>query len=110
MTARLKTGLYVRALMRRAEIGCASVYVARRGAEEAGALILKLAKPDGSLVVLSRATRGDGERVWMKPLGDSADAAAAGKYFEKQIRFDPDLWILEIEDREGRAFVDEPIV
>lgn len=110
MSARLKTGFYVRALIRRAQIGGASVYVARRGAEEAGALILKLTKPDGSLAVLSRATRGEGERVWMKPLGDSTDSAAAAKYFEKQIRFDPDVWIVEIEDREGRAFVDEPIV
>ena len=110
MSARLKTGLYVRALIRRAEIGGASAYVARRGAEEAGALILKLTRPDGSITVLSRATRGDGERVWMKPLGESADGTAAAKYFEKQIRFDPDIWILEIEDREGRAFVDEAIV
>lgn len=110
MSARLKTGFYVRALIRRAEIGGASVYVVRRGAEEAGALILKLTKPDGTLTVLSRATRGEGERVWIKPLGDPADPAGTAKYFEKQIRFDPDLWILEIEDREGRAFVDEPIV
>lgn len=110
MSARLKTGLYVKALIRRAEIGGASVYVARRGAEEAGALILRLTKPDGSLTVLSRATRGEGERVWMKPLGDPTDPASAAKYFERQIRFDPDLWIVEIEDREGRAFVDEPIV
>ena len=110
MSARLKTGIYVKALIRRAEIAGASAYVARRGAEEAGALILKLAKPDGTVVVLSRATRGEGEQVWMRPLGDGVDHAAANKYFEKQIRFDPDLWIVEIEDREGRAFVDEPIV
>jgi len=109
VSARLKTGLYVRAIIRRAEIGGASAYVARRGAEEAGALILKLTRPDGSVTVLSRATRGDGERVWMKPLGESTDSTTVAKYFEKQIRFDPDIWILEIEDREGRAFVDEPI-
>jgi hypothetical protein len=110
VSARLKTGFYVRALIRRAELGGASAYVARRGAEEAGALILKLTTPDGNITVLSRATRGEGELVWMRPLGDSADLANAAKYFEKQIRFDPDLWIVEIEDRQGRAFVDEPIV
>ena len=93
--------------MRRAEIGGASVYVVRRGAEEAGALILKLARPDGHCTVLSRATRGDGERVWIKPLGDASDNAAATKYFEKQIRFDPDLWIIESEDRAGRHFLDQ---
>jgi hypothetical protein len=107
---RLKAGLYVKALIRRAEIAGASVYVARRGAEEAGALYLKLARPGRSCTVLSQARRGEGELVWMRPLGESSDEAATGKYFEKQIRFDPDLWIVEIEDREGRAFVDEPIV
>jgi hypothetical protein len=110
VSARLKTGLYVQALMRRAEIGGASVYVAQRGSDEAGALILKLTRPDGSITVLTRATRGEGERVWMRPLGDSTDGAAAAKYCERQIRFDPDIWIIDIEDREGRAFVDEPVV
>jgi hypothetical protein len=107
---RLKAGLYVKALIRRAEIAGASVYVAHRGGEDAGALILKLARPDGTSTLLTQARRGEGELVWIKPLGDSTDEAAAAKYFEKQTRFDPDLWILEIEDREGRAFVDEPIV
>lgn len=110
MTPRLKTGLYVKALVRRAQIAGASAYVARRGAEEAGALILKLARLDRTCTVLSQARRGEGELVWIKPLGDTSDEAAAAKYFEKQLRYDPDLWIVEIEDRDGRAFVDETIV
>ncbi|MGH6890575.1 MAG: DUF1491 family protein [Rhizomicrobium sp.] len=110
MTARLKIGIYVKALMRRAEVAGASVYVLRHGAEEAGALYLKLARPDGHSTVLSQARRGEGELVWIRPLGETSDEAATAKYFEKQIRFDPDLWIVEIDDREGRAFVDEPVV
>ena len=38
------------------------------------------------------------------------DEARAGQWCEKQLKFDPDLWIVEIEDRQGRAFVDEEIV
>ncbi|HEY3638361.1 MAG TPA: DUF1491 family protein [Rhizomicrobium sp.] len=110
MIPRLKAGIYVKALIRRAEVAGASVYVLRHGAEEAGAIYLKLARSDRSCTVLSQARRGDGELVWMKPLGDASDEDAANKYFEKQMRFDPDLWIVEIEDREGRAFVDEPVV
>jgi hypothetical protein len=109
VTPRLKTGIYVRALIRRAEVAGASAYVLRHGADEAGVLYLKLARPDRSCTVLSQARRGDGELVWIKPLGDISDEDAAAKYFDKQIRFDPDLWIVEIEDREGRAFVDEPV-
>jgi hypothetical protein len=107
---RLKAGLYVKALIRRAEVSGAQAYVVRRGAEEAGALFLKLAKLDGTCTILNQARRGEGELVWLKPLGEASDEAAVAKYFEKQIRFDPDLWIVEIEDREGRAFVDEAIV
>ena len=110
MIPRLKAGIYVKALIRRAEVAGASAYVVRRGAEEAGALFLKLARLDGTCTVLNQARRGEGELVWMKPLGETSDDAAAAKYFQKQVRFDPDLWIVEIEDREGRAFVDEAIV
>ena len=110
MIPRLKAGIYVKALIRRAEVAGAAAYVVRRGSEEAGAVFLKIARLDGTCTVLNQARRGDGELVWAKPLGESTDDAGAAKYFEKQVRFDPDLWILEIEDRDGRAFVDEPVV
>jgi hypothetical protein len=79
-TPRLKAGIFVRALIRRAEVAGASAFIVRKGAEEAGAVILTLSRLDGTCLLLN------------------------------QIRFDPDLWIVEIEDRQGRAFVDEPIV
>lgn len=109
MTPRLKIGIYVKALIRRAEVAGASAYVLRHGADEAGALYLKVVQPDGCFTVLSQARRGEGELVWIKPLGETSDEGATARYFEKQIRFDPDLWIVEIEDRAGRPFVDEPI-
>ena len=112
MTApRLKAGIFVRALIRRAEVAGAQAYVVRKGVEESGAIIVKISKLDGTALVLSQARRGgEGELVWVKPLGDAVDDAKAAAWFEKQVKFDPDLWIVEIEDREGRSFVDEPIV
>jgi len=41
--------------------------------------------------------------------GSGRDEKAAA-YFERQLKYDRDIWIVEIEDREGRAFVDEKIV
>jgi len=110
MQPRLKSGIFVRALIRRAEVAGAQAYVVRKGAEEAGAIFLKISRLDGTGTVLNQARAGDGELVWARPLGDSIDDAKASAYFERQIKFDPDIWILEIEDREGRAFVDEKIV
>jgi hypothetical protein len=111
MPPRLKAGIFVRALIRRAEVAGAQAFVVRKGSEEAGAVFLKIARLDGTSTVLSQARRGpDGELVWVKPLGDAADDAKASAYFDKQMKFDPDLWIVEVEDREGRSFVDEPVV
>jgi hypothetical protein len=110
MAPRLKAGIFVRALIRRAEVHGASAFVVRKGIEEAGAVYIKVSRLDGTSFVLTQARRGEGDLVWMRPLGESTDDARATAYFEKQIKFDPDIWILEIEDREGRAFVDEPIV
>jgi hypothetical protein len=109
-TPRLKAGIFVRALLRRAEVAGASAYVARKGNEEAGAVILQISRPDGTCLVLNQARAGDGQLVWARPLGDWTQAPRAKAWFDKQVRFDPDLWIVEIEDREGRAFVDEKIV
>ena len=109
MIVRLKSAIYVQALIRRCEVAGAAAYLLRRGAEEAGAVFLKLNRLNGALTVLSPARRGE-DRVWTRPLGDAADEARCAEYFTRQIRFDPDIWIVEIEDREGRTFVDEPIV
>ncbi|MDE2134239.1 MAG: DUF1491 family protein [Alphaproteobacteria bacterium] len=110
MTPRLKAGIFVRALIRRAEVAGAQAYVVKKGAEEAGAVFLKVARLDGTCTVLNQARMGEGELVWARPLGESCDEARASAYFAKQMKFDPDLWIVEIEDRDGRAFVDGKVV
>jgi len=110
MPSRLKAGIFVRALIRRAEVAGAQAFVVKKGAEEAGAVFLKISRLDGTCMVLNQARDSHGELVWAKVLGDSCDEAKASAYFARQIKYDSDLWIVEIEDREGRTFVDEKIV
>jgi hypothetical protein len=110
LVPRLKAGIFVRALIRRAETAGASAFIVRKGAEEAGAVILTLSRLDGTSLVLNQVRDGKGEQVWARPLGDWSEDAKVRVWLDKQIKFDPDLWIVEIEDRQGRAFVDEPIV
>ncbi|HEY2010984.1 MAG TPA: DUF1491 family protein [Rhizomicrobium sp.] len=109
-TPRLKAGIFVRALIRRVQVVGASAFVIRSGAEEAGSIILRVAKLDGSMLVLNQARNARGELIWAQPLGGWVDEKRAGEWCDKQVKFDPDVWIVEIEDREGRAFVDEAIV
>ena len=110
MPPRLKPGFFVRALIRRAEAAGAQGFVAKKGTEEAGAVLIKIARLNGTCTVLNQSADADGTRVWTRPLGEVCDEAKASAWFAKQMKFDPDLWIVEIEDREGRTFVDEKVV
>jgi len=109
-TPRLKAGIFVRALIRRAEVEGASAFIVRKGNEDAGAVILRLSRLDGTALVLNQVRKGDGKLVWARPLKDWGPENKAAEWCVRQVAFDPDLWIVEIEDRAGRAFVDEEIV
>ncbi len=106
---RLKTAIYVQALIRRCEVAGVSAYLVRHGADEAGAILIKVNRLDGTCAVLSQARRGE-EAVWLQPLGECCEEQRVADYFAKQLRIDPDIWIVEIEDRQGRSFVSEPVV
>ena len=107
---RLKAGIFVRALTRRAEVAGASAFVVRMGSEEAGAVILRVNRLDGTCLVLNQTRDGKGALVWGQPLSGWTPEARALEWCDRQVKFDPDLWIVEVEDRQGRAFVDEPLV
>ena len=108
---RLKAEIWVKALIRRAEVGGASAMVVRRGDNSSGVVLVKLSTPDRRAKVLTSTRSGDGTLQGMagtglEPVAD-ADAEA---YVERQRKFDPDIWVVEIEDREGRHFLQEPVV
>lgn len=116
MSARLATEIWVAAQIRRVELAGGAAYLRRRGAEKAGAVLVKLTRTDlgftaPATTLLTRVTGPEGAPAWTWLVGPepALDAAVEAK-LEKQIAFDPDLWILEIEDREGRAFLDDPIL
>ena len=81
--------------------------VVRRGAEEAGALHVIVNHLDGPCHLFGPAPgeaydeMGDRRRIAeIPPPQTPADAMAL---LERRIRFDPDLWIVEVEDRKGMA-------
>jgi hypothetical protein len=114
---RLKSGIWVAAYLRRCFIEGAFGAVRRRGAEEAGAIFIKVTRLDGTADIYGPAPQAAFEesqpvdRVFSPGLkvlpAPEADVEA---YLERQVRFDPDLWIVEIEDRGGRHFLDHLVV
>lgn len=109
MTPKLKTSIWVQALIRRAEVNGASAFVARKGEPDSGAVIVKVSPLNGQACVWSSSYGRDGERRWMRATGDDfvADADAEA-YIQRSRARDADLWVIEIEDRAGRDFLTEP--
>src|SRR5512147_1429975 len=107
----LKTEIWVSALIRRATIAGAFAGVTRKGDPDGGAVLVKVATLDGRARLYAPARAGEGERIWLDlsagSLGEREPDVDA--YARKRADSDPDLWVVEIEDKHGRTFLEEPI-
>jgi hypothetical protein len=111
MSAELRTDIWVSALIRRVQAGGASAFVIHKGDEIAGAVLVKVARLDGTGALYGPATDMDGRRFWidLTATAGGAEEAAIDAYVARRRRTDTDLWLVEIEDREGRSFLMERI-
>lgn len=83
--------------------------MARKGDTRAGAVLVKaIDRRAGSARLYAEAFGGDGERMWMEPVA-SSDEAELDAYVGRAARIDPDLWLVEIEDLQGRHFLTETV-
>ena len=110
LAPRLKAEIWVKALIRRCEVGGATAMVVARGDATSGVVLVKVNNLDGHAKVFSPVRAGDGSFQWLSGTGaDPVPEADADAYIARQRKFDPDLWVVEIEDRAGRHFLQEPI-
>ncbi len=95
--ARVKAGIWVSMALRMGNASGRYGAVLRKGDPDAGGVLVVLRGRDG-LVVLSQLRAAEGEPAWMRATGpDPVGQEAADAYVERQLRFDPDLWVLEFE-------------
>ncbi|HWF96189.1 MAG TPA: DUF1491 family protein [Xanthobacteraceae bacterium] len=113
---RLKSAIWVAAYLRRCNIEGAFAAVRRRGAEEAGAIFIMLNRLDGTAELFGPAPQSAFEdahpvdRVFSRCLKDQpVPEARIEERIVREVRFDPDVWVLEVEDRAGRHFLDRVV-
>jgi hypothetical protein len=111
---RLKSGIWVSAYLRRCMIEGANAVVRRRGAEEAGAVFIKINRLDGTGDLFGPAPQSafdeahPADRAFAPSLKTRpAPEADIESYLAREIKFDPDVWIVEVEDKAGRNFLDQ---
>ncbi len=106
---RVTSALWVSALVRRYNDTGAAAVVARRGAEEAGAIFIVMERLNGVADLFAPAPQTvfddarPGDRRFQKVVEGAAPADIEER-LQRERRFDPDLWTVAIEDREGRIF------
>lgn len=104
---RLKSGIWVSAFLRRWQAEGFFGTVIRKGAEDAGAIYVIVNHLDGTFHFFGPAPGPAydeaGERRWFEELPFPATQAAIDRVLGKRAAADPDIWIVEIEDRQGTA-------
>ena len=94
---RIKAAIWVKMALRLGDIGGRPGMVLRRGDGDAGGVLVVLRARHG-VSVLSQMRAANGELAWMRATGQNpVEPAAADAYVERQVGFDPDLWVLEFE-------------
>lgn len=113
---RLKSGVWALAYVRRCYVEGVFAVIRRRGADDAGAIFIKVNRLDNTADVYGPAPQSAFEdehpvdRAFTPAMKTMpAPDAEAEAYLARQIRFDPDLWIIETEDRAGRHFLDRVV-
>lgn len=112
MSGRLRADFFVAALIRRYNGAGAQAVLGRRGAAEAGAIFILLDTLDGAARLYGPAPQSevgdDGRERLFAPLKLSPDDTmpAARERLRREADFDPDLWLVEVDDRDGRVFFD----
>jgi len=112
---RLKAEFWVKAFIRRCAIQGAAAVVIRHGDDDAGAIFIKVNRLNGSCLLFGPAPAGldraDSDRQWvvcLAEVGQPEDTVES--YLAREAEFDPDLWIVEVEDRQGRHFLGDALI
>ncbi len=103
---RLTADIWVSAYLARLRQAAIPAFIVQKGDATAGAVLVKLSLLDGTACCYQRSfDLMTGKRAWIVLQdGPEADVDSA---IAKQCSFDPDLWIIEVEDKLGRHLLDE---
>jgi hypothetical protein len=107
--ARIRSDFWVAAHLRRCGVEGIPAALRRRGAAEAGAIFVTLDRLDGTASLYGPAPQAlvdDSAARLFAPLLENVAPQQIEERMQREVRFDPDFWLIEIEDREGRHFLE----
>ena len=106
MQARLTSDLWVRAYIKRLELHNIPAYITARGQPDSGAVMIKCATLDGRAALWSRGFDWEADRPRWSLMTEGPEPEIDAS-IRRQRSFDPDLWVIEIESRDGTTLLDQ---
>jgi len=108
---RLRTDFWLMAQIRQSMANGIPMIVVAKGDAVGGAVLIKLNQFEQGCTVLSQTRDAEGRAAWLRATGPEPIAEEdADRFITRQRGYDPDLWVVEIEDRQGRLPFSEPIL
>lgn len=109
---RLRSDIWVKAYIRRCATAGVAAVVVRHGDDDAGAIFIKINRLDGTCALYGPAPAGldeaDTERQWVRVIDDTATSESeVDARLAREADFDGDMWVVEVEDREGHHHLDD---
>ena len=101
---RLTAEFWVHAYLRRLSLANIPAFVVQKGDATAGAVLVKSNALDGRAILFHRTYDGEGQRVWSEL--SAGPELEMDNLITRQRKFDPDLWVIEVEDQSGRTLLD----
>lgn len=108
---RVKASIWISAQVRICSQMALPAVVRRRGDPDAGSILIRLDRLNGTSVLLSQSRDASGNAAWLQASGDGPMSDPdVEDYIQRRIKYDPDIWVLEIEDRLDQYQPDAPII
>jgi hypothetical protein len=106
---RLRSDFFAAALIRRCGVENVAAVMRRRGSAEAGSIFVKVDHLDGTADLYGPAPQSmiedsSGERAFTRLMAGDCIPDVEER-IRREMKFDSDLWLIEIEDRQGRSFL-----
>tara|TARA_R100001369_G_scaffold2519_10_gene8274 strand:+ start:9327 stop:9656 length:330 start_codon:yes stop_codon:yes gene_type:complete len=103
---RLTARFWVDAYLARLRVYDIPAFVVAHGDDTGGAVLVKLATLDGNAQLFHKSfDLISGERAWVEMT--SGQEPDVDESISRQRGYDPDLWVIEVEDRQGRHLLHE---
>jgi hypothetical protein len=111
VSTRLNAKLWVNSLLRRVSQVGDFAAVIKKGDETAGQVILVARRRNGQLQVFTRTMNSLGDYSWTVAMAnEQEELGKINEYLERQARYDPDLWIIELDTDNPERFVDDELI